>query len=200
MNPNNEVKVITTVVESAELPEQQLLDSTTSSNSTAKPVATEQIVEPKQEATEDVKPYQHPPRGKDKKPRKKPGYSVNGVKLGRPANDVVKAAKLPVGRPKGDKSVIAEYKQRMIASPKSAKVLEAVLDAASDKDHKNFTAAAKLVMDRLLPVSSFEEAREGGGRSSVNITITNVDGSKTVIGEDIEDADYTEEADDNNSL
>lgn len=121
--------------------------------------------------------------------RKRKGYSKNGKKLGRPSKqalETVKEKKNPVGRPKGDNSVIQEYKARMLASPNSAKVLEAVLQAASDPDHKNFTAAAKLVLDRILPVSAFEEVKKGGGRTGINITITGVDGSKTVIGEDVE--------------
>ena len=115
-------------------------------------------------------------------------------RIGRPKKEVVAKAKNPVGRPRGDNSVIAEYKQRMIASPKSRKVLDAVLDAASDPDHKNFTAAAKLVMDRLLPVSAFEDAKGGNKGNSISITITGVDGSKTVIGsgEDVDEAEYTE--------
>ena len=116
----------------------------------------------------------------------------NGNKVGRPRKSTLKKSKNPVGRPRGDNSVIAEYKQRMLASPKSAKVLEAVLDAASDPDHKNFTAAAKLVLDRLLPVSAFEEAKNSGKGNSISITITGVDGSKTTIGQDIDDADFTE--------
>lgn len=127
--------------------------------------------------------------------RKRKGYSKNGKKLGRPSKqalETVKEKKNPVGRPKGDNSVIQEYKARMLASPNSAKVLEAVLSAASDPDHKNFTAAAKLVLDRILPVSAFEEVKKQGGRTGINITITGVDGSKTVIGEDIDEADYEE--------
>lgn len=131
---------------------------------------------------EDVKPK-----------RRKKGYSKNGKKLGRPSNKALaKAKKNPVGRPRGDNAAIQEYKARMLASPKSAKVLEAVMEAASDPDHKNFTAAAKLVLDRILPVSAFEEIKKGGNRAGINITITGVDGTKTVIGEDIDDADYTE--------
>jgi hypothetical protein len=129
----------------------------------------------------------------------KKGYSKNGKKLGRPSKNSIEKAKKtknPVGRPPGDKSVIAEYKARMLASPKSKKVLDAVLEAASDPDHKNFTAAAKLVMDRLLPVSAFEEAKSGSGKVSVNISIANSDGTTTVVGESSEedaiDAEYEE--------
>ena len=116
-----------------------------------------------------------------------------------PTEEAIEPSQTPkkkkrIGRPRGDNSVIAEYKQRMIASPKSRKVLDAVLDAASDPDHKNFTAAAKLVMDRLLPVSAFEDAKGGNKGNSISITITGVDGSKTVIGsgEDVDEAEYTE--------
>lgn len=151
---------------------------------TVPPVQDETPKQPVQSSSDDVKPK-----------RRKKGYSKNGKKLGRPSNKALtKAKKNPVGRPKGDNAAIQEYKARMLASPKSAKVLEAVLEAASDPDHKNFTAAAKLVLDRILPISAFEDIKKGGNRAGINITITGVDGSKTVIGQDtdIDDADYTE--------
>tara|TARA_R110000744_G_scaffold76609_1_gene151771 strand:+ start:151 stop:597 length:447 start_codon:yes stop_codon:yes gene_type:complete len=124
------------------------------------------------------------------KTRRKKGFSKNGVRLGRPTKEAVKKAKLPVGRPREDKGIIEEYKRRMIASPKSAKVLEAILDVASDPDHKAFTACAKLVVDRLLPISSFEDAKNSG-KASINITITGVDGAVTNLNEEATEAEYT---------
>ena len=59
-----------------------------------------------------------------------------------------------VGRPKGDASIINEYKARMLASPKSAKVLETIFDAALDK-----------------------EVTKDGGRSAIQINITGVGGA-----------------------
>ena len=83
-----------------------------------------------------------------------------------------------VGRPKGDASIINEYKARMLASPKSAKVLETIFEAALDHDHKNQAAAWKLVMDRILPVGAFEkEVTKDGGRSAIQINITGVGGA-----------------------
>ena len=87
-----------------------------------------------------------------------------------------------MGRPKGDATIINEYKARMLASPKSNKVLESIFDAALDDDHKNQAAAWKLVMDRMLPISYFEKDKAGGGRNSVSISITGVGGETTVIG------------------
>jgi len=83
-----------------------------------------------------------------------------------------------VGRPKGDASIINEYKARMLASPKSAKVLETIFDAALDNEHKNQAAAWKLLMDRILPVGAFEkEVTKDGNRSAIQINITGVGGA-----------------------
>jgi hypothetical protein len=120
-------------------------------------------------------------------------------RVGRPKKNTVasksKGQRNAVGRPKGDAAVINEYKARMLASPKSRKVLDAILSAALDDDHKNQAAAWKLCMDRLLPVSYFEKDKVGGGKSAINISITGVGGETTVIsgGEDEPiEGDYTD--------
>jgi hypothetical protein len=69
-----------------------------------------------------------------------------------------------------------EYRQRMLASPKSAKVLESIFDAALDDDHKNQAAAWKLIMDRVAPVSGFDKSAGGAARSSLKIEISGVPG------------------------
>ncbi len=98
---------------------------------------------------------------------------------GRPRKSEVAAVKPgnkgKVGRPKGDAAIINEYKARMLASPKSKKVLETIFDAALDNEHKNQAAAWKLIMDRMLPVGAFErEVVKDSGRSSIQINITGV--------------------------
>ena len=89
-----------------------------------------------------------------------------------------------IGRPKGDKAIIDEYKARMLNSPKSAKVLEAIFDAALNDDHKNQAAAWKLIVDRVVPVSAFEQARQGGGAPSVSINIMGLGQATTTVTED----------------
>ena len=80
-----------------------------------------------------------------------------------------------VGRPKGDASIINEYKARMLASPKSRRVLDTIFEAAMDNDHRNQAAAWKLVMDRILPVAAFEkDVIQNGGRNAIQINITGV--------------------------
>jgi len=98
---------------------------------------------------------------------------------GRPSKKDLAAKSLggrgKVGRPKGDATIINEYKARMLASPKSKRVLDTIFDAALDHDHKNQAAAWKLVMDRILPVAAFEkDVVQNGGKSAIQINITGV--------------------------
>jgi hypothetical protein len=100
------------------------------------------------------------------------------------------------GRPKGDAAIINEYKARMLASPKSVKVLEKIFDAALDDEHKHQAAAWKLVMDRVAPTAAFEkDVVKGAGRNAIQINITGVSGETTVIGgdDDAIDGDYYSE-------
>jgi hypothetical protein len=108
-------------------------------------------------------------------------------KRGRPKKSEVasksRGGRGKVGRPKGDAAIMNEYKARMLSSPKSRQVLDAILNAALDDEHKNQSAAWKLVMDRILPAGMFEqEVSKGNGRNSVNITISGVGGESINIG------------------
>ena len=124
-------------------------------------------------------------------------------KRGRPPKAKTEALKkgnrVARGRPKGDASIINEYKSRMLASPKSAKVLEAIFNAALDNEHKNQAAAWKLVMDRVAPVGAFEkEVLKDGGRNAIQINITGLAGAEVTTPrgstseEDIIDGEYSE--------
>jgi hypothetical protein len=119
-------------------------------------------------------------------------------KRGRPRKSLVESKKDgnrgQRGRPPGDASIINEYKARMLASPKSQKVLDSIMDAALNDEHKNQAAAWKLLMDRMLPVSYFEKDKNNTGRSAVSITITGV-GGETVITNDEDIIDVTPESD-----
>ena len=119
-------------------------------------------------------------------------------KVGRPRKGAVASQKKgnrgQVGRPKGDAAVINEYKARMLASPKSRKVLDSIFDAALNDEHKNQAAAWKLVMDRILPVAAFEkDIVKGSGKNSISINITGV-GATTISSssEESSEDDYIE--------
>lgn len=116
----------------------------------------------------------------------------SGNKRGRPPkSDIAEIKeKRSVGRPKGDAAIINEYKLRMLNSPKSAKVLEAIYDAALNDEHKNQAAAWKLIVDRIIPVSAFETAKAGGGSPQISINITGLSNTTVETLEDV--TDYTD--------
>ncbi len=118
---------------------------------------------------------------------------------GRPRKSEVAAVKPgnkgQVGRPKGDAAIINEYKARMLASPKSRKVLETIFDAALDNDHKNQAAAWKLVMDRILPVGAFEkDVVKDSGRNAIQINITGVGTAEVTTPDDIIEGEVVDES------
>jgi hypothetical protein len=109
---------------------------------------------------------------------------------GRPKKGEIVALKKKntgvIGRPKGDTAIINEYKLRMLNSPKSAKVLEAIYDAALDNEHKNQAAAWKLIVDRIVPVSAFEASKQGGSTPSISINISGLQSPSVGLDEPIE--------------
>lgn len=114
------------------------------------------------------------------------------IKKGRPKKSDLKEIKesRSVGRPKGETAIINEYKLRMLNSPKSAKVLEAIYDAALNDEHKNQAAAWKLIVDRIVPVSAFEQSKQGGGSMpTISINISSMGSSKVETLDDIMDVD-----------
>lgn len=125
----------------------------------------------------------------------------SGNKRGRPPkSDIAEIKeKRSVGRPKGDAAIINEYKLRMLNSPKSAKVLEAIYDAALNDEHKNQAAAWKLIVDRIIPVSAFETAKAGGGTPQISINISGLSSPTVETVEDITDVQIKEYGDDDNS-
>ena len=69
--------------------------------------------------------------------------------------------------------------------PDVPKVIEAVIRTALDDSHKNQTAAQKILMDRMLPISTFEKAVDS--REKINIVINTIRPEKEALeGEVIE--------------
>jgi hypothetical protein len=82
----------------------------------------------------------------------------------------------------------------MLNSPKSAKVLEAVFNAALDDNHKGQQAAWKLIIDRLAPVSSFEQVKQSGSAPSISINISGLSSpvidASSIDTQVVEDVEY----------
>lgn len=81
-------------------------------------------------------------------------------------------------------AIMREYRSRMLASPKSEKVLQKIMDAALDDDHKAQAVAWKIIADRLLPVSGFAE--ESNSRPSIQVNISTVSDAINVGGTTID--------------
>ena len=123
-------------------------------------------------------------------------------KRGRPKKSEVEAKKKGnrgvVGRPPGDAARINEFKARLLATSGDG-VINKIISSALDDEHPGQMAALKMCMDRVLPLSYFAKEKNRMGRSSVNITITGINGNETTItptgdsGGDIFDGEYTSE-------
>lgn len=119
-------------------------------------------------------------------------------RVGRPRKTEVAAKKNKgqVGRPKGDSAIINEYKARMLASPKSKKVMDVIFDAALNDDHKNQAAAWKLIADRIIPVSVFEQdIKRSGGKSAITINISGLSDGVSISGENTPEGDQGDQGD-----
>ena len=80
-----------------------------------------------------------------------------------------------------------ELKQTLLEHPDVPKVIETVIWTALDDSHKNQTAAQKILMDRMLPISTFEKAVDS--REKINIVIHTLrPDSETVQGEVIDES------------
>ena len=121
-------------------------------------------------------------------------------KAGRPKKSEIAAKKRGGrelrGRPAGERAIMDEYKARMLNSPKSARVLEAIFDAALNDEHKGQQAAWKLIVDRLAPVSSFEQVKASGGAPSISINITGLSSPVVEAEEVVYDISDVEAKDD----
>lgn len=125
----------------------------------------------------------------------------SGNKRGRPPKTSIAEIKekRTVGRPKGDKAIMDEYRMRMLASPKSAKVLEKVYEVALSDGHPGQMAAMKLVLDRIVPASAFDTTRAGGTVPQISINISGLSSPTAEVVEDITDVQVKEYIDDDNS-
>ena len=72
-----------------------------------------------------------------------------------------------------------ELKQTLSEHPDVPEVIETVIRTALDDNHKNQTAAQKILMDRMLPISTFEKAVDN--REKINIVINTIRPEKEAI-------------------
>jgi hypothetical protein len=111
---------------------------------------------------------------------------------GRPVGSLTKKVQKGkvLGRPKELGTKVQELKEKLINSVEGSRIVQKVIDKALNDDDKDQMIALKLCLDRILPVSMFEKAKDQ--RSSIQINISGltdvvIDG-KDDEKDDIEDA------------
>lgn len=94
---------------------------------------------------------------------------------GRPPKSDLQAVKDrtkgKVGRPAGDAARLQEFKERLLATGGS-RILDKMVEIAMTDGHPGQMAAMKLAVDRILPVSMFDAAKNAGGTPQISINIT----------------------------
>ena len=126
---------------------------------------------------------------------KPPRPKIVRRKLGRPLKKDIEAKKKgnrgKVGRPAGDSARIAEFKARLLGTS-GDKIIETLIHKALDPNDKDQIAALKMCVDRVLPLSMFDAAKNSGQSPQISINITGLN-SPTV---DAGVVDMVEEDDD----
>lgn len=99
------------------------------------------------------------------------------VRKGRPPKAAIAAKKKgsrgTVGRPQGDSGRIQELKARLLATT-GDKVINKIVEIAMTDNHPVQGAALKMCLDRILPLSYFDKAKESGSIPQISINITSI--------------------------
>jgi hypothetical protein len=118
-------------------------------------------------------------------------------KVGRPLKKDIEAKKKgnrgKVGRPAGDAARINEFKARLLGTS-GDKIIETLIHKALDVNDKDNMAALKLCVDRLLPLSVFDAAKNSGSTPQISINITGL--NSPTVDADVVDMGVVEEEDD----
>ena len=118
-------------------------------------------------------------------------------KVGRPLKKDIEAKKKgnrgKVGRPAGDAARINEFKARLLGTS-GDKIIETLIHKALDVNDKDNMAALKLCVDRLLPLSVFDAAKNSGNTPQISINITGLNSPTVDAG--VVDMGVVEEEDD----
>ena len=76
-------------------------------------------------------------------------------------------------------------KEKLLEHPDIPKVIEKVVSAALDDEHKNQAVAQKILIERILPIITFEKQFDNRGKITINVSVIGKN-SETLEGEVIE--------------
>jgi uncharacterized protein (DUF1501 family) len=112
------------------------------------------------------------------------------ARKGRPPKAAIEAKKHrgAVGRPAGDAARIQEFKARLLGTT-GEKVINKIIQIGMEDGHAGQMAALKMMIDRVLPISAFEEAKEKGMTPTVTINVTGLTKPTIELAQDVTDID-----------
>jgi hypothetical protein len=91
------------------------------------------------------------------------------------------------GRPKGLRTAVKKLEERLLAANRIELVIDSIVNAATNDDHKNQAAAWKLILDRMAPLSHYDK-NKGGDKPIIQINVSSVDTNiKEIDGEIIQE-------------
>lgn len=98
-----------------------------------------------------------------------------------------------VGRPAGDAARLNEFKARLLATGGS-RILDKMIKIALDDNHPGQMAAIKMSIDRIMPMSMFESAKNGGSTPQITINVSGINSSSIDVKQDetTEEVQYTD--------
>lgn len=91
-----------------------------------------------------------------------------------------------VGRPVGDTGRLMEFKERLLATG-GTRIIDKVISIALNDEHPGQMAALKLSLDRILPLSAFDAAKNSGSTPQVTINITGLSSPSIQTLDDVSD-------------
>ena len=113
---------------------------------------------------------------------------TKGGRLGRPKkSDIVskkKGNRGLVGRPAGDAARINEFKARLLGTT-GDKVITKIIEIAMNDEHPGQMAALKFAGERILPISAFEAAKQGGSTPTIQINVSGLLGAPSGLAEPV---------------
>ncbi|MEC8355859.1 MAG: hypothetical protein VXZ91_00390 [Pseudomonadota bacterium] len=89
------------------------------------------------------------------------------------------------GRPAGIRARQLDLKRTLLDHPDVPTVIETEVRTALDDNHKNQTVAQKILMDRNLPISTFDKQFDNREKITINVSVIGKE-SETLEGEVIE--------------
>jgi hypothetical protein len=111
-----------------------------------------------------------------------------GGRIGRPKkSDIVskkKGNRGLVGRPAGDAARINEFKARLLGTT-GDKVITKIIEIAMNDEHPGQMAALKFAGERILPISAFEAAKQGGSTPTIQINVSSLVGASSSLPEPV---------------